>query len=85
MFKLIEKYEVNRNILKCDHKRYSPSKISTINTVNSPLYINIPTKVSVNSLLGSYFDLIFDVLHAATINRYADGDDITLVHSAPIF
>ena len=29
MFKLSDKYEVNRDILKCDYIRYSPSDIST--------------------------------------------------------
>ena len=28
MFKLNEKYEINRDILKCDYIRYSPSEIS---------------------------------------------------------
>ena len=41
MFKLNEKYEINRDILKCDYIRYSPSEISTINTTNSQVYINI--------------------------------------------
>ena len=35
MFKLNEKYGINRDILKCDYIRYSPSEISTINTANS--------------------------------------------------
>ena len=30
-------------------------------------------------MLNSYLELNFDVLHAATNNRYADGDKITLV------
>ena len=76
MFKLNEKYEINRNIFKCDYIRYSPSEISTINAANSQLYINIPRGDSVNSLLGSGLRASFDVLHAATNNRYLDGDDI---------
>ena len=84
MFKLIEKYEVDRRILKCDYKRCSPSEISTINTANSQIYINIPREDSLISLLKSYLDLNFDVVHAATNNRYADNNDIRLVNSAPI-
>ena len=84
MFKLSQKYEINRDILKCDYIRYSPSEISTINTANSQVYINIPREDSVISLLNSYLELIFDVLHAATINRYADGNDIRLVNLGPI-
>ena len=80
MFKLNEKYEINRNILKCDYIRYSPSEISTINAANSQVYINIPREDSVISLLNSYLELNFDVLHAATNNRYADGNDIRLVN-----
>ena len=84
MFKLSEKYEINRDILKCDYIRYSPSEISTINTANSQVYINIPREDSVISLLNSYIELNFDVLHAATNNRYADGNDIRLVNLGPI-
>ena len=84
MFKLSEKYEFNRDILKCDYIRYSPSEISTINTANSQVYINIPREDSVISLLNSYLELNFDVLHAATNNRYVDGNDIRLVNLGPI-
>ena len=35
-------------------------------------------------MLNSYLELIFDVLHAATNNRYADGNDIRLVNLGPI-
>ena len=85
MFKLNEKYEINRDILKCDYIRYSPSEISTINTANSQVYINIPREDSVISLLNSYLELNLDVLHAAAPNnRYADGNDIRLVNLGPI-
>ena len=84
MFKLSDKYEINRDILKCDYIRYSPSEISTINTANSQVYINIPREDSVISLLNSYLELNFDVLHAATNNRYVDGNDIRLVNLGPI-
>ena len=78
MFKLSENYEVDRKILKCDYIRYSPADISTINTPNSQVYINIPREDSV-IFLKSYLELNFDVLHAATNNRYTDADDIRLV------
>ena len=68
MFKLNEKYEINRDFLKCDYIRFSPSKRSTINIANSQIYINLPREDSVVSLLNSYLDLNFDVLHAATNN-----------------
>ena len=84
MFKLNEIYEVDRRIPKCHYTRYSPSEISTINTPNNQSYINIPRGDSVNSLLGSLLRLSFDVLHAATNNRYVDGDDIRLVNEGPI-
>ena len=35
-------------------------------------------------MLGSLLRLNFDVLHAATKNRYIDGDDIRLVNEGPI-
>ena len=84
MFKLNEKYEINRDILKCDYIRYSPSKISTINTANSQVYINIPREDSVISLLNSYLELDFDVLRADNSNRYIDNNDIRLVNLGPI-
>ena len=84
MFKLCEKYSVNRDITKCDYIRYSPAEISTKNTTNSQVYINIPREDSVISLLNSYLELNFDVLHAATNNRYVDGNDIRLVILGPI-
>ena len=84
MFKLNQKYEINRDITKCDYIRYSPSEISTINTANSQVYINIAREDSVISLLNSYLELKFDVLHAATNNRYIDGNDIKLVNLGPI-
>ena len=62
MFKLSEIYEVDRKVLKCDCIRYSPAEISTINTANSQIYINIPRENSVISLLNSYIELNFDVL-----------------------
>ena len=84
MFKLSEKYQFDRKIPKCDCIRFSPSKISTINTTNSRIYINIPREGSLVSLLKSYHDLNFDELHAATNNRYVDADDIWLINLAII-
>ena len=84
MFKLNEKYETNRDILKCHYVRYSPSEISTINTANSQVYINVPREGSVISLLNSYLELNFDVLHAATNIRYIDENEIRLVNLGPI-
>ena len=84
MFKLNEKFDVNRNILKCDYIIYSPSEISTITTANTQTYINIPKEGSVNSELDSRVDLYFDFLHAATGNRYVIADDIRLINFGPI-
>ena len=84
MFKINERYEVDRKVLKCDYIRYSPSEISTINTANSQIYVNIPREHSLISLLKSYIDLIFDVLNAATKTRYADADDLWLINLAAI-
>ena len=84
MFKLSEKYEIDRRCQKCDYIRHSPSETSTINTPNSQIYINIPREDSVISLLNSYLELNFDVLQPATGNRYADANDIRLVNLGPI-
>ena len=80
----MKKNDFNRNILKCDYLRYSPSEIGTINTPNIQIYNNIPRRVFVNSLKGSLLRLNTDVLHATTNNRYIDGDDIRLVNEGPI-
>ena len=79
-FKRIEKYGVNRNILKGYSIRYSPSETSTLKFANSQNYIYIPSENSVFSSLFSYLDLNFDVLHAATNNRYADKNDLRLIY-----
>ena len=84
MFKLNEKYEVNRSILKCDYIRYSPSEIRTVNAFLFQIYIIIPTEDYVISLLNSYLDLYFYVSHVATSNIYAVGNDTRLVNSGPI-
>ena len=60
------------------------SEISTINTVNSQIFINIPREDSVISLLNSYLGLNVDVVHAATNNRYVDGNHIRLVNLGSI-
>ena len=70
--------------MKNDFIRYFLLEISTINTTNSQIYINIPREDSFISLLKSYLDLNFDVLHAATKNRYLDVDDIWLKNQAAI-
>ena len=73
MFKLNKKYANNRHILKCDYIRYSTSEIFRKNTANSQIYNNIHREDSVTSLLNGCLDLNFDVVHAATNNRYADS------------
>ena len=86
MFKLNGNYEVDRKILKCVYIRYSRSETSTI--VNRKLlivkYIIFPRGDFMISLLGSPLRANFDVLYAATNNRYIDGDDIRLVNEGPI-
>ena len=63
---------------------YSPSEISTINTASIQMYNKIPREDSVISLLKSYLDSNFDVLHAATNNRYADDNDLRLLNLGPL-
>ena len=84
MFKISENYEIDRKILKCDYIRYSPVEISTINTANSQIYINLPREDSVISLLNSYLELNFDVLRVDNSNRCVDANDIRLVNLGPI-
>ena len=58
--------------------------MSTKNTANSQIYINIPREGSVISPLNIYHDSNFEVVQAATNNRYADGNDIRLNNLGPI-
>ena len=57
--------------------------MSTINTTNSQIYINIPREDSVIYSLNSCLDLNFDVDHATTNNRYLDNNDLRLVNLGP--
>ena len=84
MFKLSEKYKIDRKTLKCDYITYSPSEISTISTPNGQININIPREDSVISLVNSYLELNSDVLQAVSGNRYAHGADIRLVNLGAI-
>ena len=83
MFKLNEKFEVDKRNLKCDYIRYSPAETSTISTPNSQIYIIIPREDSVISLLFSYIDLNFEVIKSAENSRFADGNDISLIILGP--
>ena len=84
MLKLNEKYEINRNILKCDYIRFSPSEITTINTANSQKHMNIPRGDSDVFLLKCFLDKNFDAVHAATNVRYVDDNIIRLIFLGPV-
>ena len=80
MFKLNEKNEVDRRILKYDYIRCSPAETSTTNTPNSQINVNIPREDIVISLLFSYLDLNLEVLKKADSSRYGNGNDIRLIN-----
>ena len=85
MFKLNENCEVlDQRILKCDYIGYSPAEISTINTSNSQIVINIPREDSVVPLLYSYLDLNFEVIKKVDISRYGNDNDKQWVSLGPI-
>ena len=84
MLKLSDNFEVDRRILKCEYIRFSPAEISTINTPNSQIYINIPREDSVIRLLKSDLDLNFEVIKKADDSRYGSGNGIRLVNPGPI-
>ena len=69
MFYSNEKYEVDRSVLKCDGKRYSPAEVGTTTTANSQTYINRPTEDFFISLINSYLDLNFEVIKKADNSR----------------
>ena len=84
MFKLGQKFEVDKRILNCDYIQYPPAEISTKNTTNSQIYIKMPTEDSAISLSNSYLELNSVVLQAASNNRYVDTSVIRLVNLGPI-
>ena len=84
MFKLNGTYEVDRRILKSEYVRFLPAKTSTINTPKCQIYIIIPRKSSVLSLLNSYNDLNIKFIKKADSCRYANGNDEQLVNLGPI-
>ena len=84
MFKLNEKYEVDRRILKCDYIRFASAETSIINTPKSRMYILIPTEDLVYSSLNSYLDFNFEVIKKADNSRYANGNDTSLANLGPI-
>ena len=58
MFKLNEKYHIDRRVLKCVYIRYSPAEIGKINTASNQINNSIPREDSLIFLLISYFELI---------------------------
>ena len=84
MFKLIEKYEVDQRILKCDYIRYSTAEDSLINTPSSQIYINVPREDSVISLLNGYLHLNFELIGKAEKSRYGNNNDLRSVNLGPI-
>ena len=81
MFKLNEKYEVDRRMLKFDYIRFVIIvPICTIDFPTNQIYINIPREDSVISLINSYLALNFEVIKKAVNSRYANGNDIRLVN-----
>ena len=84
MFKLNEKDEVDRRILKRDYIRYSPVEVSTRSTPKSQIYINLPREDYIFILLNSYIDLFFEVVKRTNNSRFATGNDIRLVNLGPI-
>ena len=85
MFKLSQKYAVDRPILKCDWIRYSPPSLNLVNGEINQIFIDIPREDSTISLRDSYLELGFSVTPRAGAHaRYADGDHIRLVNLGPV-
>ena len=84
MFKLNEKFEVNRRIFKSYYITHSTADISTKNEAKFGKYINTRKEDSIISLLNSYFDYTFAVRKKADNSRYEYGNDIRLVKLGPI-
>ena len=84
MLKLIENFQVDWRILKCDYKRCSPAEVSAKNIPNSQRKINIPREDSVISSLNSCLERSFEIIKKAYNSRYAKCKDLRLVNLGPI-
>ena len=84
MFKLDDKFEVDRGIRNCNYISSSLSETSTKNAANIQKYTNIPRENGVIQLINSYIELNFEVIIKADITRYGDGNDKRLVIFGPI-
>ena len=85
MFKLSQKFAVDRPILKCDFIRYTPQSLNLVNRENFQIFIDIPKEDNAKLIKYSYLELDFSVTHRAGAHgRYADGDHIRLVNLVPI-
>ena len=84
MFKINERYQVDRKTLKCDYIKKSLAEVSTNNSPKSQIFINIPREDSVISLLNSYLELIFEVVKKTDKGRFGNGNDIRSVNLGPI-
>ena len=79
MFKLNGNYEVDRSFLNRDYLGFSPGERSTIKTLNSQIYNNIPREDTVFFYSNSYLELNFEVVKKVDQSRYANGDDKRLL------
>ena len=71
-------------MLDFDYIRFLPADVSTLNTPNIQLCINIPREVSNISLLISYLDSNFGGIKKADSSRYGNGNDLRLFNLGPI-
>lgn len=62
MFNLKSNYEINRPLLKENYRRYNPTSLSTINTNNSLITIQVPREDAYICLKDSYIDLEIEIV-----------------------
>ena len=81
MFKLANKYTVDRPLPKCDHFRWTPG-LSFVIFLNKQSYMDIFGEDGAISLRVSFPELESDFEHeAAGNNEYANGDHLSQFRS----
>ena len=83
MFSLKSKYTLEKPIHKIHFKKYSPSRLVTVNNNNSNISICLPREDAYICLQHSFMSVEFEI-HKNDDTRFNDGDEISLVIFGPI-
>ena len=85
VFKLWQKYAVDRPIFKYEYIRHTPPSLNLVNGEKNQTFFDKPRENCANLLKDSYIEIVFFVTATAGVLAwYAGVDHIRLVSSCPI-